>query len=918
MPEIARIPGVFYFDNPKFPAEHGWYVPQNLIKMGTRGTVLEDYEPDRQATTPSGLELLDHQLRSVSFLRDMSASDEGKLLGATAGLGKDQPVDTLICTPTGWKRIGDMSVGDYAIDSNGKATKITGVFPQGKKPVYKISLSDGSSVLAGEEHLWTVSYRTGRGRTHRKREITVTTKQLLDRPKIPHEGVQGRIHVTDLSKHPIYFPMLSSPIEFEAKELPVAPYLMGQLIANGSLSWGTATLASGTRDWSELRELIELEGNKPSSVRTYGSTTQATFSNIIAKIRELGLAVGSRDKFIPRIYLEGTPAQRFSLLRGLMDGDGSISRERCRITYHTTSSHLAHDVVELVQSFGGASSVRTYDRMSEGKPVEYQVRIRMPVGFCPFAISRKSERYRPGIHAAPVRTLMDVEYVGEMETVCISVDATDQLYLTENCILTHNTNTTLQALWLDGMLEKPGLIVGPLKCISSWVGPNADPARHFSMTVQPLEGKGAPDVSILQRHRFFFIHYEIADAWSAWLFQVLNPAWIIFDESHQCINKSKYSLAAFHLSSCQAERRYLLSGTPVPKLRYHLFWQLAIAQPRQWDTRPHKYGVRYCAGQQAAEEEGAYWSYEGESNDREYQARLAGLFIRYTQEQIQDQMPSPKRTVIPVQLPDDVLTEYKEAELRPIQYLKSKGLTKQGGTFRIGDMIVKLTQKDVKPQAMRIRCITLLINILAAAKRQAALHAISEWWARHDKIVIFTWRRESAKWISDKMREAIKTWNREDLYRVYGPIHGGMPHEKRLEKADEFAQDAHKCIFVATRGACGMSMNELRFATAVINVSLDYTTTNITQGDARVYRMGNPALDRVELGYLKADRTIDDHIIEIMTKKALAAHKVSSRDEEGYKLMQDLSPSVEDGQTTIDTLCNLLGMFKDIEQGFDL
>ena len=167
------------------------------------------------------------------------------------------------------------------------------------------------------------------------------------------------------------------------------------------------------------------------------------------------------------------------------------------------------------------------------------------------------------------------------------------------------------------------------------------------------------------------------------------------------------------------------------------------------------------------------------------------------------------------------------------------------------------------------------------------------------------------------MREAIQTWGREELYTVYGPIHGEMVHEKRLVKADEFASERRKALFIATRGACGMSMNELRFASAVLNVSLDYTTSNVTQGDARVYRMGNPFLDNIELGYLKAKNTMDDHIIDIMARKAQAAVVISERDVDGLKLVQDLRPSLSDGMNTIDTLCNLLGMFQDIEQGLD-
>ena len=76
------------------------------------------------------------------------------LCGSSGG-GKAQPVDTVIPTPDGNKRLGDIKVGDYVFDRMGKPTEVLGVFPQGTQEVFKVTLRDGRSTLCNNEHLWS-------------------------------------------------------------------------------------------------------------------------------------------------------------------------------------------------------------------------------------------------------------------------------------------------------------------------------------------------------------------------------------------------------------------------------------------------------------------------------------------------------------------------------------------------------------------------------------------------------------------------------------------------------------------------------------------------------------------------------------------------------------------------------------------
>lgn len=225
----------------------------------------------------------------------------------------------------------------------------------------------------------------------------------------------------------------------------------------------------------------------------------------------------------------------------------------------------------------------------------------------------------------------------------------------EGCILAANmglgkTLVALQAQWIDGYLEKPGLIVGPLASRGAWCGSYSDAWKHYNLYVQPLDGVKNTDPMLLNMARWFFCHYDILHEWSGHIFDILKPATLIVDESH-VVAKSKarrsgsirqLSLGAFF------DRRILLTGTPIQNHRMDLWHQLAIAQPRQWAESYIPFGQRYSGGKRMAPEEGGHWSFDEETNTEELVARLAGTFLRYTTHDVTDQLPELERIGVPI------------------------------------------------------------------------------------------------------------------------------------------------------------------------------------------------------------------------------------------------------------------------------
>ena len=60
------------------------------------------------------------------------------------GLGKAQPLFSNVLTNEGFKPMGKIKVGDTVIGVDGKEQSVVGVFPQGKRPVYRVVTNDGA------------------------------------------------------------------------------------------------------------------------------------------------------------------------------------------------------------------------------------------------------------------------------------------------------------------------------------------------------------------------------------------------------------------------------------------------------------------------------------------------------------------------------------------------------------------------------------------------------------------------------------------------------------------------------------------------------------------------------------------------------------------------------------------------------
>ena len=105
------------------------------------------------------IELTNDQILAIMSLEPWWHKADSKQvfsISGAAGTGKAQPTSTLIPTPKGYKRLGNINVGDRAYGCDGKEVIVSGVYPQGKKRVYEVFFEDGTSTKCSDEHLWSV------------------------------------------------------------------------------------------------------------------------------------------------------------------------------------------------------------------------------------------------------------------------------------------------------------------------------------------------------------------------------------------------------------------------------------------------------------------------------------------------------------------------------------------------------------------------------------------------------------------------------------------------------------------------------------------------------------------------------------------------------------------------------------------
>lgn len=366
--------------------------------------------------------------------------------------GKGLSEDTLLPTPEGWVRMGDVRVGATLFDEAGAPTTVTFVSEKRWLDCYRVHFSDGTSVVADGDHLWTVfdiwRHEPGAGRNGGKgRWLTLSTREMVGKSMV---GTRGK-------KESRYRLPAAGPLRCADAELPIDPWLLGAWLGDGTSRGSELTV--GSRDIDEMRRCIEATGastrlrqdprTRAWTVRfNIGAATRDGFESRARRLDVWG------DKHIPDVYLRASVEQRLALLQGLMDTDGTVrpngtNRRARQCVFLVTNERLAKGCVELVRSLGIRASIKEGLARLNGRDIGPKWTVSFTTDLSVFRLSRKADIH--GAQQLPLRTrartIHDIVAVPTVPTRCIQVDSPNSLFRCgEGMVPTHNTALILAML----------------------------------------------------------------------------------------------------------------------------------------------------------------------------------------------------------------------------------------------------------------------------------------------------------------------------------------------------------------------------------------------------------------------------------------------------------------------------------------
>lgn len=336
-------------------------------------------------------EMYDYQKEMMSSMADSRYT----IITTARQVGKALPLDTEIPTPSGWKTMEQLQVGDQVFGADGKPTNIIAtseVFENRK--CYEFTFDDGQTVVSDENHIWRV------WSSHYRQYRNKTTKEIINKLATTKKTNPSNLFQFENTK----------PVEYPEQPVEIDPYKFG----------------------------LWLGGNKKMRKSDPETHAMATRMGITDNVH------------IPDNYLYNTVEVRHALLQGMMDAGGFVEVRFSSVVFVAinTEPQLIKDAYSLFVSFGlkvttaqSRNKKNTHIRFSASRDELPLFRFSKEMVFQP-RVSKKPRYYSH-------RILKSVREVPSVNTKCISVDNKDHMFLcTRNYIPTHNSTVTCAfVLW---------------------------------------------------------------------------------------------------------------------------------------------------------------------------------------------------------------------------------------------------------------------------------------------------------------------------------------------------------------------------------------------------------------------------------------------------------------------------------------
>lgn len=397
--------------------------------------------------------------------------------GGARGGGKALTLGTLLPTPSGWTTMEEVQVGDFLLDEDGKPCRVTAVSDvMHGHDVYEVVFDDDSTLWADGGHQWFTTTKKerdailrrsdewrGKRRASRPGRGTGKKPWLAERnsrlatatlPPPPAGGIRtteeirATLMTSGRSKPEVNHSIpATKPLQLPEADLPIDPYVLGVWLGDGTSQGGGLTTAD-----DELVSLVEDAGH---DVNKWTAEYQFGICDIKSKLVASGLI---NNKHIPPAYLRASESQRWALLAGLMDTDGTaLPGGQCE--FYNCNPRLIDDVWDLLLTLGIKCSICTGRATLNGKDCGPKYRIKFSTQHPVFRLTRKAERQSSTNSRRKLRRfIVDVIPMESQPVKCVTVDSPSHLYLAgRSMIPTHNSHWMVAQIGVDDCQRIPGL-----------------------------------------------------------------------------------------------------------------------------------------------------------------------------------------------------------------------------------------------------------------------------------------------------------------------------------------------------------------------------------------------------------------------------------------------------------------------------
>lgn len=529
-----------------------------------------DFDPYDNIMSSINRKVLPHQKEAVKFL----LSRRKCILADEPGLGKAQPLDSKVLTPNGFKRMGDIKVGDEIMGLDGNIQTVKNIYPQGTQPCYSFEFNDGSYVESSEDHLWKVEIM--------RKKYIYTTKELYER--FNEENHASR-YLKCVAKAIV--PKLS-PMNFSEKDTIINHNTLAKL-----LSYGLNNIASK----KEKKNMSKLE---------------------IKQAIELGVydLLDTDNRFIPDCIKYNSFEIRKEFMESLMSCDGMFLDDTTQL-YFSLSKTLCDDVIEILRSFGATTDISKKKislNQTEKNDLEelnmYVVRFRLDNKICLFKhyehVFNNQSPFSKKTNFDPKKTIKFINKIEDKECQCIKVTNEDHMYITDDYTPTHNTTSCILSS-LEGKFKKI-LIICPANAKADWY-------RDLCFLVDKNEIGVAESSNWTYDKKFVIVNYDIIDRYhvipksrktedineaiSKSVLMQENFDLLIIDEVHTLSKNSglRASIIDNYVKLSGIKNIFGVSGTPITNRPIDYYSILKIIGHPLSDNWEY-YIKQYCAGRQ--------------------------------------------------------------------------------------------------------------------------------------------------------------------------------------------------------------------------------------------------------------------------------------------------------------------------------